>query len=101
MNILIISSSDPYHNAGRVALDVFNGLSSYKENNVRLLTKYCKTTDINIISFYTGIGIILQKIKRRLLSGNWRLNKKLALPEYHVQNYDQTKTFIGTSEILA
>ncbi len=104
-NILIISAADPYRSAGIVALDLLNGLSTFEGNNVKLITKFCKPQNQNVISFLKPIEYnferIINKFKKILINLKLKENKiKYTNPDYHVLDFDQTKTFYKTQQIL-
>lgn len=104
-NILIISAADPYKSAGVVALDLYEGLSKIEGNNVVLLTKFCVSNNQDIKSFLTPIENNAEKVKRKLMKilVKTRLvqNKMIdTLPDYHVLDFDQTKTFYKTKTLL-
>lgn len=104
-NILIISAADPYRSAGIVALDLLNGLSTFEGNQVKLITKFCKPQNQNVISFLKPIEHnferIINKFKKLLIKLKLKENKiKYTNPDYHVLDFDQTKTFYQTEQIL-
>ncbi|MFO0357184.1 MAG: glycosyltransferase [Sphingobacteriaceae bacterium] len=104
-NILIISAADPYRSAGIVALDLLNGLSTFEGNQVKLISKFCKPQNQNVISFLKPIEHnferIINKFKKLLINLKLKENKiKYTNPDYHVLDFDQTKTFYKTEQIL-
>lgn len=104
-NILIISAADPYRSAGIVALDLYKGLSTFEGNKVKLITKFCKPQNQNVISFLKPIEHnferIINKFKKLLIKLKLKENKiKYTNPDYHVLDFDQTNTFFETKQIL-
>ncbi len=104
-NILIISAANPYKSSGIVALDLLNGLSQFEDNKVKLLTKHCKSDNPNVIAFLNPVQYCLERIANKFRKILYKLNLKENYllntnPDYHVLDFDQTKTFYKTEQIL-
>lgn len=106
MNILILSSANPYKTAGVVAKDLLEGLSNIPGNNAKLLVKvYDKYNDDDIESiegyFQHYKKLISRKIKRLFVILKMLRDKAPNTdPNYYVLNYDQTITHYSTGKIL-
>jgi glycosyltransferase involved in cell wall biosynthesis len=102
MNVLILSSPDPYKNAGRVAMDAYNALLNAPDFRVAMVTRYCKSHDRNIRSIHSLAGYAFAAAFRRAQN---LMNKKLGSglktkPEYHFQEPFQNNTRYSTKRIL-
>ena len=100
MNILLISSADPFKKAGVEALDLFKGLKKYNDLNVKLLTKHTLECNGEIISFESGFEVYRKRVfrffkKRLFLKGNITNDKA-----YHFLDVDQTENIVSTKRIL-
>jgi glycosyltransferase involved in cell wall biosynthesis len=105
MKILILSSPDPTKTAGVVARDIYDGLARIKGNKVKMLVKsWNKYDDENIITCESRLTAfnknIYSRLKNKLLK--YKIIKKVETnPDYHVQDYDQTKTYYSSKKMIA
>ena len=104
MNILIISTQNPFRTSGIVAYNLYRDLKVEK-NNVKLLIKpFAKYDSEDFISFETPFDLFKNKWKLRYerllvrLGFTNRLDK--TNPDYHIQDYDQTVQYFRTKRIL-
>jgi glycosyltransferase involved in cell wall biosynthesis len=105
MNILIISSSNPYQKAGIVALDLYNGLRDINGHKVKILSRFCEAKDPNIISFLSKISNDKRRsvnfLRRKIAKFKARINPvKTNNPKYLIQDLDQTATLHSTDAML-
>lgn len=105
MNILIISTPNPYKTSGIVAYNLYQGLKD-KGHHTKVLTKlYDKYNEEDIISMETSFDVLKQRINNKLKRVVNRLpifsNKKIKTDhEYHIQDFDQTIEYYSTKTIL-
>jgi glycosyltransferase involved in cell wall biosynthesis len=107
MKILILSAPHPLKVSGLVAFDLYNALKEIEGNEVKILVKQWDSfTDKNIISyetlFDTSLRRIIEKGKRFLKFKKQSKTKGNRLdPDYHMLNYDLTKTAVSTRKLLS
>lgn len=105
MNILIISTPNPYKTSGIVAFNLYRGLKG-KGHNTKVLTKlYDEYNDEDIVSMETPFDILKQRIENKYITIRNRFKlfaiKKIKTnSEYHIQDFDQTKEYYSTKSIL-
>ncbi len=104
MNILIISTPNPYKTAGIVAYNLYKGLMEEK-NNIKVLTRYyAKFDSEDFVSIETSFDLIKKKWKYRYERVLARLGISTIIdktnPDYHIQDFDQTKEYYSTKKIL-
>jgi glycosyltransferase involved in cell wall biosynthesis len=106
MNILILSNSHPYKDAGILAKDLLDIINADNKNNVKLIVReWDNYHDRNIEPvddyFNYTLKIIIRKIftllKKLGIISNQSLRTNL---EYNVQDFDQTKTKFSSKKIL-
>lgn len=106
MKILILTTPNPYKNAGSVALDLYKGLNSIRENEVKLLVmawgKYPEKDIIPFESCFTHRKKwAFRKYKKILMRLKFiKPQMKMTNRDYSVQDYDQTITYYSTKSIL-
>lgn len=106
MKILILTTSNPYKNAGTVAFDLYRGLGAINGNEVKLLVKaWDKYPDNNIIPFESRLihnkARLFRKYKKSLSRLKFiKPNIKMTNLDYSVQDYNQTITYYSTKSIL-
>jgi glycosyltransferase involved in cell wall biosynthesis len=104
MNILIISTQNPFRTSGIVAYNLYRGLKDEKNNVKVLLKPFAKYDSEDFISFETPFDLFINKWKSRYerlivkLGFTGRLDK--TNPDYHIQDYDQTVQYYRTKVIL-
>lgn len=104
MDILIISTQNPFKTSGVVAYNLFKGLNDVGYNT-QLLTKYYDKFDSkDILCMETSIDVYLHKLRNnyeKILNLLGILNKKYIInPDYHIQDFDQTIQYYSTKKIL-
>lgn len=105
MKVLILTASNPYHSAGVVALDLYRGLSTSKNIEVKVLVKqWAKYPDKNVIALDTYFGQLWKRIvrkgKKTLKIIGIKNDSKDFNVDYAVQDYDQTVTWYKTKKLL-
>lgn len=113
MKILIISSTHPFKNAGIVAYDLYKGLKSIDDNDVKILTKvWDKYSNKDIIPVNSSITekilkgkflfrILAKKLLKILFNISLKEKQKtITNPDFEFQNEDQTATFFETKKLL-
>ena len=114
MKILILTSTHPLRAAGIAANNLSDALSSFKENEVTIITREWKKNDdekiihieTNFIHYLNELKIVFFKIKKNLFKLIFNLittpNKKeiVALKKEYCFEYDMNKTYYSTNKIL-
>ena len=105
MNVLILSTSNPYKIAGIVALDIYNGLKRQSDNEVKLLVKdWDNFPDNGIASVESYFSYLKRKLIGKLIKifsvGKVKSKKEKLDSNYHIQDYDQTISLFSTKKIL-
>lgn len=103
MNILIISTQNPFKTSGIVAYNLYKGLKE-EGINTRMLIKYHgKYASKDIVFMETAMesyfNFLNEKFKRVLIRLRIR-KEKVTNPDYHLQDYDQTIQFYNTKKII-
>ena len=104
MNILIISTQNPFKTSGIVAFNLYNGLKDEK-NNVKVLIKdYAEFESADFVSMETASDVKKKKWKDRFERALRRFGIVNRLdsthPDYHIQDFDQTVQYYSTKKIL-
>jgi len=104
MNILIISTQNPFKTSGIVAFNLYNGLKDEK-NNVKVLIKdYAEFESADFVSMETAFDVKKKKWKDRFERALRRFGIVNRLdsthPDYHIQDFDQTVQYYSTKKIL-
>ncbi|MEE9355401.1 MAG: glycosyltransferase [Methylococcaceae bacterium] len=106
MNILILTSDDPYKDSGVVAMELLEGLRRSPENRVKLLVgAYGDYPDDDIIPVIRPLQKKLKKLSgkiARFFSAYSKAKKKKPKTDanYYVFDYDFTDQFCSTKRIL-
>ena len=111
MNILIISTQNPYKTSGIVALNLYKGFGDQGHNTRLLVKEYGIYNSNDIVSMETRLDAFLLSWKNRFKYwDSWfamKLNKSSLLfkgsktnPNYYVQDYDQTVEYYKTKKII-
>lgn len=104
MNILIISTQNPFKTSGIVAYNLYNGLKDEKNNVKVLIKEYAEFNSEDFVSMETSFDLIKKKWKyryERVLARLGITNKiDRTNPDYHVQDFDQTIQYYSTKKIL-
>jgi len=105
MNILIISTQNPFKTSGIVAYNLYDGLNDQNNNIKVLIRHHAKFDSEDIVSMETAFDVFIKKWRYRyklLLNRLGISTKKDATdPDYHVQDFDQTVQYYSTKKILA
>lgn len=104
MNILIISTQNPFKTSGIVAHNLYNSLIDEK-NNVKVLIKHHAEFDSeDFVSMETAFDIVKKKWKERFERALARIGIVNRInythPDYHIQDFDQTTEYYSTKKIL-
>ncbi len=106
MNILLVSTPNPYKTSGIVAYDLLNAFKKIQGVNVKLVVKeYGNYPDEDVISvdtFFIHYKIkVFRKIKQLLMKLNLINSPEPSIDyNYSVHDYDQTATYYSTEGIL-
>ena len=104
MNILIISTQNPFKTSGVVAYNLYKGLKDEGNNTKLLIKHYGKYNSKDIFSMETSADVFIKYWKnkfKRILNRLGIVNKKIAInPDYHIQDFDQTVQYYSTKKIL-
>jgi glycosyltransferase involved in cell wall biosynthesis len=106
MNILILSNSHPYKDAGIIAKDLLNILNIDKKNNVKLIVREWDSYTDKRIEPVDGYFNFKRKIFLRKTNTLFKQlgvlnNKSLRTDqEYSIQDFDLTKTYYSSKKIL-
>lgn len=104
MNILIISTQNPFKTSGIVAYNLYNGLKDEKNNVKVLIKEYAEFNSEDFVSMEKSFDLIKKKWKyryERVLARLGITNKiDRTNPDYHVQDFDQTIQYYSSKEIL-
>lgn len=104
MNILIISTQNPFKTSGIVAFNLYKGLKDEK-NNVKVLIKhYAEFDSADFVSMETAFDVKKKRWKDRFERALRRIGIVNRLdrthPDYHIQDFDQTVQYYSTKKIL-
>ncbi len=104
MNILILTNSNPYINAGIVAHYLFKGLKKKGYNTKILVRDYGNYRDKDIICIEKKSDVIIAKIKKKINKiftkyFNFK-NAKRINSDYTIHNYDLTIQYYKTKDVL-
>lgn len=104
MNILIISTQNPFKTSGIVAYNLYNGLKDEKNNVKVLIREYEEFNSEDFVSMETSFDLIKKKWNYRYERVLARLGIATKLdktnPDYHVQDFNQTTQYYSTKKIL-
>ena len=111
MNILIISTQNPYKTSGIVALNLYKGFKDQGYNARLLIREYGIYNSNDIVSMETRFDAFILSWKNRFKYwDNWfakKINKsglffkeKKTNPNYYIQDYDQTIEYYSTKKII-
>lgn len=104
MNILVISTQNPFRTSGIVAYNLYKGLKD-GNNDVKVLIRSYETFDSeDFISMETPLDVQKERWKQKFkrLFARFGILGRLdkTNPDYHVQDYDQTVLYFRTKAIL-
>ncbi len=106
MNVLILSTQNPYYTSGIVAYNLYKGLKG-AGHNTKVLTKlYGVYEENDFVSMETSFDVFCNKMQvkfKRVLNRLPFLSIKSKVKtdhEYHVQDFDQTVEYHSTRSIL-
>jgi glycosyltransferase involved in cell wall biosynthesis len=104
MNILIITTQNPFRTSGVVAYNLYEALNDGK-NDVKVLVKeHTKFESKDFISLETSYDVEVKRWKDKFerLFARFGILKKVEKthPDYHVQDYNQAKQYYNTKRIL-
>ncbi len=104
MKILILTSSNPYVTAGVVAHNLFTGLKEKGHYTKIIVREYGKYEEgiINIDKWSDVIRVKIKNKLQRILKKYFNIEKSKVLldDDYTIHDYDLTKKYYKTSEIL-
>lgn len=99
MNILILTGSNPFINAGIAAYDIYNSLS-LKGHKVVLLTRYYdERFDNNMFSIYNKFESIFDSLYSRIQN---KISKKIKTDsKFYMHSINYKKNFINSDRIIS
>lgn len=104
MNILIISTQNPFKTSGIVAKNLYDEFKKSGYNTKILVNTYDKYYSKDIISMETSFDLIIKDLKykyNRILKRLNINNKSYRTDiDYHIQDFDQTQDYYNTKNIL-
>ena len=104
MNILIITNSNPYVNAGIVANYLYTGFKSKGHNAKILVREYGKYKNKDIVCIEKQSDVVFAKLKNKVKKISTNLfnfkNKNHIINEYTIHDYDHTIQYYKTNDIL-
>lgn len=104
MNILIISTQNPFRTSGIVARNLYHVLKDENTNVKVLIKEYNQFESKDFISVETSFDVYREKWKNKFsrLFARWGFTGKLEKTniDYHVQDYDQTLQYYKTKTVL-
>ncbi|QCX39133.1 glycosyltransferase [Aureibaculum algae] len=105
MNILILTSNNPYKNSGIIAYNLYKSLKEKEHLVTIIVAEHEKHIEEDIISINSSLDILIHKIKRKsrkIIKSIFSFKKKgIKLNNiYAINDYDNSKQNYSTKSIL-
>jgi len=102
MNILILSSNNPYITSGVVSYNLFLGLQSKGHNTKMIVKEYANYKEKNIVSIQSWVDFMSLKITKKLkrILGIKKNTHDFLIDDYAIHDYDETKQYFKTKAVL-